>query len=155
MKKESAGILVYRMNNGLEVLLVHPGGPFFKNREVGAWSIPKGEFSGEDPLTCARREFEEETGSTINGNFIELHPVIQKGGKKVYCWAVEGNINENQIVSNTFLLEWPPKSGKFQNFPEIDRASWFTIVDAKERINPSQFNFIEQLIGRFESAATR
>jgi predicted NUDIX family NTP pyrophosphohydrolase len=148
MGKKSAGILLYRINDFLEVLLVHPGGPFFKNKDAGVWSIPKGEFNGEDSLDCAKREFEEETGSKIDGNFIELQPVTQKGGKVVYCWAVEGNIDEQRITSNTFQLEWPPNSGQFKAFPEVDKAAWLTLSAAKEKINPMQFNFIEQLIGK-------
>ncbi len=150
MGKESAGILLYRIGKFLEVLLVHPGGPFFKNRDAGAWSIPKGEVEGGNLLDCARREFEEETGSSIDGMFIELQPVIQKGGKKVYCWAVEGTIDERRIVSNTFQLEWPPKSGRLQTFPEVDKAAWFDIPAAKEKINPSQFDFIQQLVKKLE-----
>jgi len=150
MGKESAGILLYRIGKFLEVLLVHPGGPFFKNRDAGAWSIPKGEVEGGNLLDCARREFEEETGSAIDGMFIELQPVIQKGGKKVYCWAVEGTIDERDIASNTFQLEWPPKSGRLQTFPEVDKAAWFDIPTAKKKINPSQFDFIQQLVKKLE-----
>lgn len=146
MGKESAGILLYRIDKFLEVLLVHPGGPFFKNRDSGVWSIPKGEIESGNLLDCAKREFEEETGSEIHGNFIELQPVTQKGGKKVYCWAVEGTIDESHISSNKFQLEWPPRSGRLQMFPEVDMAAWFNVATAKEKINPSQFNFIEQLM---------
>jgi predicted NUDIX family NTP pyrophosphohydrolase len=148
MAKKSAGILLYRINEFLEVMLVHPGGPFFKNRDAGVWSIPKGEMDGENSLDCAKREFEEETGSKIDGNFIELQPVTQKGGKIVYCWAVEGNIDERQITSNQFQLEWPPNSGQFRMFPEVDKAAWFHVSVANEKINPRQFNFIEQLIDK-------
>lgn len=148
MGKKSAGILVYRIVDSLEVLLVHPGGPFFKNRDAGAWSIPKGEINDEDPLTCAVREFEEETGWLIKGPFVELKPITQKGGKTVYCWAVESNIETAQFVSNTFRLEWPPTSGKFEDFPEVDKVAWFNVSEAKERINHNQFNFIEQIVAR-------
>jgi len=148
MDKRSAGILLYRTNKFLEVLLVHPGGPFFKNRDEGVWSIPKGEINNEDLLDCAKREFEEETGSKVDGDFIELQAITQKGGKMVYCWAVEGNIDEQHIRSNTFQLEWPPKSGQLRAFPEVDKAAWFDVPAAKEKINSRQFNFIEQLIDK-------
>jgi predicted NUDIX family NTP pyrophosphohydrolase len=149
MPNQSAGILLYRkINNQLQVFLVHPGGPFFKNKDMGAWSIPKGEFSdGEEPLIAARREFEEETGQTINGNFIPLNPVKLKSGKRVYAWAVKGEINHETIFSNLFELEWPPKSGKKQSFPEIDRAGWFNADEAKLKINMAQAAFIEELMG--------
>jgi len=150
MGKKSAGILLYRINKVLEVFLIHPGGPFFKNRDAGAWSIPKGEFTDEDPLACARREFEEETGLPIDGNFMPLLPITQKGGKTVYCWAVEGDIDEHHIGSNTFQIEWPPKSGKLQAFPEVDKAGWFNVSEAKQNVNRSQFSFIEQLIDKLE-----
>jgi predicted NUDIX family NTP pyrophosphohydrolase len=115
---------------------------------MGAWSIPKGEFSdGEEPLIAARREFEEETGQTINGNFIPLNPVKLKSGKRVYAWAVKGEINHETIFSNLFELEWPPKSGKKQSFPEIDRAGWFNADEAKLKINMAQAAFIEELMG--------
>lgn len=144
---QSAGLLLYRDNNGqLEVFLVHPGGPFFKNKDEGAWSVPKGEFdSTEDSLTAARREFEEETGQPINGNFIALNPVRQKGGKTVYAWAVEGNIDAARITSNVFELEWPPRSGKKVEFPEVDRAAWFDITTARLKINPAQAALLNEL----------
>ena len=148
MDKKSAGILLYRIDKFLEVLLIHPGGPFFKNRDEGVWSIPKGEINNENAFDCAKREFNEETGSKIDGNFIELQPVTQKNGKVVYCWAVEGNIDERHITSNTFQLEWPAKSGKFREFPEVDKAAWFDLSTAKEKINSRQFNFIEQLVDK-------
>src|SRR5579872_4715198 len=114
MAKQSAGILLYRFDNKqLQVFLVHPGGPFFRNKDDGAWSIPKGEFlDDEEALTAAKREFEEETGKSIDGKFIPLEPIVQKSGKKVFAWAVEGDIDAETIFSNTFELEWPPKSGK-------------------------------------------
>ena len=148
MPNQSAGILLYRkINNQLQIFLVHPGGPFFKNKELGAWSIPKGEFpEGEEPLLAAKREFEEETGQAIDGNFIPLNPVKLKSGKKVYAWAVEGDINHETIFSNLFEMEWPPKSGKKQSFPEIDRAGWFGVGEAKLKINIAQAAFIEELI---------
>lgn len=148
MTKQSAGILLYRkINNQLQVFLVHPGGPFFKNKDAGAWSIPKGEFlDGEDPLAAARREFQEETGQPIHGEFLELNPVYLKSGKKVYAWAVEGDIDHEIIESNLFEMEWPPKSGKKQSFPEIDRAAWFTLNEAKEKINAGQVGLIESFL---------
>lgn len=147
MVKQSAGILLYRKNNDqLQVFLVHPGGPFFKNKDIGAWSIPKGEFlPDEDPLAAAKREFMEETGQPIDGEFVPLEPVFLKSGKKVYAWAVEGDIDHEVIISNLFEMEWPPRSGKMQSFPEIDRAAWFTVEEAKEKINAGQVGLIESL----------
>jgi predicted NUDIX family NTP pyrophosphohydrolase len=148
MAKQSAGILLYRFfkDKQLQVFLVHPGGPFFRNKDDGSWSAPKGEFTDdEDPLDAAKREFLEETGQTIDGHFIPLEPITQKGGKKVYAWAVEGDIDHETIISNLFELEWPPKSGKKQTFPEIDRAAWFDIETAKIKINPAQVGLIESL----------
>jgi predicted NUDIX family NTP pyrophosphohydrolase len=152
MGKQSAGILLYRKNNDqLQVFLVHPGGPFFKNKDTGAWSIPKGEFlSDEDALAAAKREFMEETGQPIEGEFIPLESVYLKSGKKVYAWAVEGDIDHEVIVSNLFEIEWPPKSGKMQSFLEIDRAAWFTVDEAKEKINAGQAGLIESLVGRLK-----
>jgi predicted NUDIX family NTP pyrophosphohydrolase len=147
MLKQSAGILLYRMTDEqLQVFLVHPGGPFFRKKDEGAWSIPKGEYvDGEEPLVAAQREFEEETGQTIRGNFVKLQPVKQKSGKVVQAWAVEGDIDHNAIISNLFEIEWPPKSGKKVSFPEIDRAGWFTIDIAKQKIIPGQMGLIEEL----------
>jgi predicted NUDIX family NTP pyrophosphohydrolase len=146
-KKQSAGILVYRIiKKKPEVFLVHPGGPFWKNKDAAAWSIPKGEFEADEPaLDAAKREFEEETGIKLKGKFIELQPVKQKSGKTVYAWALEENIDADNIKSNLFEMEWPPKSGKKASFPEIDRASWFDIAAGKEKINAYQVNLIEQL----------
>jgi len=147
MAKQSAGILLYRIaDNQLQVFLVHPGGPFFKNKDDGSWSIPKGEFAeDENPLDAAKREFQEETGQSIDGNFIELTPIQQKGGKIVHAWAVEGDIDHETIVSNTFEIEWPPRSGKKQSFPEIDRAAWFDLETAKVKINAAQAGLISEL----------
>lgn len=146
MAKKSAGILLYRVRKKIEVLLVHPGGPFFIKKDAGAWSIPKGEpGEDEDPLVAAKREFKEETGHAVKGNFIELSPIKQAGGKIVHCWAVEGDIDETKIESNLFELEWPPKSGKKKEFPEVDKAAWFTIEEAKVKINPKQAALIEEL----------
>jgi predicted NUDIX family NTP pyrophosphohydrolase len=146
-KKQSAGLLVYRKSkNKLEVFLAHPGGPFWKNKDAGAWSIPKGEFEeSEIPLIAAIREFKEETGKTIQGKFMRLNPIEQKSGKKVFAWAVEKNIDESDLVSNTFEMEWPPHSGKIQSFPEVDKCSWFFINDAKEKINTAQIAFLTEL----------
>ena len=145
--KQSAGILLYRnTNNILEVFLVQPGGPFFKNKDEGSWSIPKGEFLyDEEALTAAKREFEEETGQTIDGNFISLGSIKQKSGKIVYAWAVEGDINHETIFSNTCEIEWPPRSGKKLTIPEIDRAAWFEVDEGKRKINPSQAELIDRL----------
>ena len=148
MSKTSAGILLYRIRNKqLQVFLVHPGGPFWAKKDLGAWSIPKGEIEeGEEPLKVAAREFEEETGQELLGNFTPLQPIKQKGGKTIMPWTLEGDADENKIVSNTFEMEWPPKSGKMKTFPEIDRAAWFTVDEAKEKINPAQMAIIEELI---------
>ena len=150
--RTSAGILLYRRKNKhVEFFLVHPGGPFWKGKDKGAWSIPKGEFvEGEDPLTVAKREFKEETGQTINGDFLELDTIQQKGGKKVFAWAVEGNADENNIVSNTFKQEWPYKSGKWITIPEVDKAGWFDEEEAKEKLNSAQAALIDDLMKRLE-----
>ena len=146
MAKKSAGILLFRFNNkNLEVLLVHPGGPFWKNKDQGAWSIPKGEFDSEEPLDAAIRELKEETGLVLKGDFIELTPVKQKSGKLVYGFAKEHDFDPSQIKSNEFEMEWPPKSGKKKLFPEIDKAEWFDAETAKERIISAQMAFIEDL----------
>lgn len=146
--KKSAGILFYQFNNKIpEVFLVHPGGPFWKNKEVGSWSIPKGEFTEDElPLNAAIREVKEETGITCNGTFIELSPLKQKSGKLVYAWALEKEIDPAQITSNTFEMEWPPRSGQFKQFPEVDKAGWFTISEARQRINSGQVGFIDELL---------
>ena len=136
MPKTSAGILFFKLdNNILEVLLVHPGGPFWKNKDSGAWSIPKGEIEhNEELLQAAVRETWEEIGVKAVGTFLELKPQIQKSGKVVHAWAVQQAIKVSQIKSNTFEIEWPPKSGRLKSFPEIDKAAWFTISEAKEKI---------------------
>jgi predicted NUDIX family NTP pyrophosphohydrolase len=146
--RTSAGILLYRKKDKLlEVFLVHPGGPFWKGKDKGAWSIPKGEFTGdEDPLAVAKREFNEETGQTIDGEFIELKPIQQKGGKMVYAWAVEGDADAENIVSNTFKQEWPYKSGKWITIPEVDKAAWFAVEEAKEKMNAAQAELLEDLL---------
>lgn len=144
--KKSAGILLFRRLNELQVFLVHPGGPFWKNKDAGAWSIPKGEFAdSEDALQAAIREFEEETGQKINGDFHALTPIKQKGGKMVYAWALEGDADAQNISSNTFQQEWPYKSGKIIAFPEVDKACWFGVDEAREKINTAQASFINEL----------
>jgi predicted NUDIX family NTP pyrophosphohydrolase len=151
MAKKSAGILLYRkVNNELQVFLVHPGGPFFKNKDEGAWSIPKGEFlDDEDALKAAKREFLEETGQAADGHFIRLKPVKLKSGKTVHAWAVEGDIDHEVIVSNLFEMEWPPRSGKMASFAEVDRAAWFSPSIAKMKINTGQVSLIEELENLF------
>ena len=148
MPKQSAGILLYRnINSQLEVFLVHPGGPFFKNKDAGAWSIPKGEFDDdEDALLAAKREFFEETGQSVDGDFIKLSPIKLKSGKTVYAWAVEGDIDHSTIVSNAFEMEWPPRSGKTASFPEVDRAAWLDVAEAFLKVNAAQVGLIEELV---------
>ena len=145
--KQSAGILLFRENKaGLEVFLVHPGGPFWKNKDEGVWSIPKGELNEhEESLPAAIREFFEETGVLLSGEFIPLNPVRLKSGKKVFAWALEKDIDAENILSNNFEIEWPPKSGKMQSFPEVDRGEWFTVAQAKKKINDMQVAFINEL----------
>ncbi|HYE53300.1 MAG TPA: NUDIX domain-containing protein [Chitinophagaceae bacterium] len=148
---KSAGILLYRKKNKrVEFFLVHPGGPFWAKKDAGAWSIPKGEYEeGEDPLAAARREFEEETGQTISGKFIALTPQRLKSGKQVMAWAVEGDIDEKKIRSNTFEMEWPPKSGRRQSFPEVDKGGWFDVETAKQKINERQAALIEDFLENY------
>jgi len=147
MEKVSAGILLYRTRGGvLEFFLVHPGGPYFVNKDVGAWGIPKGEIGeGEDPLAAAQREFEEETGFKAKGAVLPLAPIRQRGGKIVLAWALEGDCDPEKMKSNTFTMEWPPHSGRQQEFPEVDRAGWFALSEAKRVINPAQAGFLEGL----------
>jgi predicted NUDIX family NTP pyrophosphohydrolase len=147
MTRVSAGLLVYRRRGGdLEVLLVHPGGPSWRNKNQGAWSIPKGEVTeGEELLEAAKREFEEETGCTPGGTFLRLQPVKQKSGKVVHAWAVEAEIDAGACRSNTFKMEWPPKSGKMVDFPEVDRVEYFELPTAKRKINPAQAALLTEL----------
>jgi predicted NUDIX family NTP pyrophosphohydrolase len=147
MAKQSAGLLFYRRRNGgVEVFLVHPGGPFWQKKDAGAWSIPKGEFTtGEDPLQTAKREFREETGFEAVGHFVPLESVKQAGGKRVHAWAAEGDFDPAQLKSSTFQLEWPPKSGKLLDVPEVDRAYWFALDSARERILTGQRPFLDEL----------
>lgn len=145
--KQSAGILLYRdSSSDTEFFLVHPGGPYFAKKNEGWWTIPKGELlPDETPLDCAIREFEEETGYIPTAPFTALESIIQKGGKKVFCWAAKGDLDAETIVCNTFEIEWPPKSGKTKEFPEIDKAGWFTLEDAKVFINERQIAFLDEL----------
>jgi predicted NUDIX family NTP pyrophosphohydrolase len=147
--KQSAGILLYRQKGrATEVFLVHPGGPFWKKKDADAWTVPKGEINEqEDALAAAVREFREETGVVLKGKFIPLAPIVQKAGKKVYAWAVAGDMDAAAIHSNTFSIEWPPKSGKQAVFPEVDKAGWFEMGEARDKINPGQVGFLEQLEG--------
>jgi len=147
MPAVSAGLLMYRLRDGqLQVLLAHPGGPYFKNKDDGAWTIPKGEVEpGEDLLETAKREFEEETGVTPVGPFTALAPIKQKGGKIVHAWAFQGDCQPATISSNTFTMEWPPKSGRRMEFPEIDRADFFDAVAARRKIKFGQEGLIDEL----------
>jgi predicted NUDIX family NTP pyrophosphohydrolase len=147
MPKRSAGILMFRRRGGeIEVLLMHPGGPFWAKKDAGAWSIPKGEYAqGEDALAVAKREFEEETGTRPDGKFLPLGEVVQAGGKIVTAWALEGDFDPATLTSNRFELEWPPKSGRQVSFPEVDRADWFCPAAARQKILPAQREFITRL----------
>jgi predicted NUDIX family NTP pyrophosphohydrolase len=149
MSKKSAGLLLFREKvAGLEVLLVHPGGPFRARKDAGSWSIPKGEFQdGEEPLAAAKREFEEELGSAPPaGGFIPLDTVRQPGGKLVFAWAVRSGFDPSTCKSNTFSMEWPPKSGRQQEFPEVDRAAWFDVASARSKILKGQAPFLDRLL---------
>jgi len=148
-KKPSAGILLYRRRPaGVEVLLVHPGGPYWAKKDVGAWSIPKGEFDeGEDPEVAARREFGEELGTPVSGESVSLGSIRQKNGKEVFAWAVEGDFDPATIRSNTFRMEWPPKSGRMAEFPEVDRAQWFDIETARAKMHTGQPELLDRLLG--------
>lgn len=152
MPKESAGLLMYRRRGELEVLLVHPGGPLWAGKEDGAWTIPKGEIGpGEDPLAAARREFAEETGFASAPPFLPLSPIRQRSGKIVHAWAFAGDCAPELLRSNTFTMEWPPRSGRQAEFPEIDRAAFFTLAAARPRINPAQLALLEELARRLPS----
>jgi predicted NUDIX family NTP pyrophosphohydrolase len=150
MPNASAGVLLFRRkSHGLEVLLVHPGGPLWAKKDEGAWSIPKGEIdAGEDPLAAARREFEEELGSPVSGDFITLTPVRQASGKVVHAWAVEGDFDPATLTGGLFTMEWPPRTGRQQQFPEVDRAEWFTLEQARRKINKGQIPLLDQLNSR-------
>ncbi len=149
--KHSAGILLYRYQQGtLQVLLVHPGGPFWAKKDLGAWFVPKGELEpNEDALTAAKREFQEELGSPApSGEYLELGTVQHKGGKRVHAWAVQGDLDETAIRSNTFSLEWPPKSGKQREFPEVDRAAFFELAEAHRKMHTAEAEFLGRLLTR-------
>jgi predicted NUDIX family NTP pyrophosphohydrolase len=146
--KKSAGLLLFRRRGGrIEVLLVHPGGPYWARKDAGAWSIPKGEpEEGEDLLAGAQREVREEIGAVVNGTFVPLAPRRQPGGKTVYAWAVEAEFEPSTLSSNTFSIEWPPRSGRQQAFPEVDRAEWFSLDDARRKILAGQTGFLDELL---------
>jgi predicted NUDIX family NTP pyrophosphohydrolase len=153
MVKHSAGILLYRWQEGtFEVFLVHPGGPFWTKKDTGAWSIPKGEFDilSESPLDAAKREFAEETGCKLEGDFIPLDSLKQSGLKTVHAWALEGDCDAGSIISNTFSMEWPPHSGQQQEFPEVDRAGWFDPETARSKILKGQAGFIDRLLAKVQ-----
>jgi len=153
----SAGLLIFRRNNIIQVLLAHPGGPFFARKDDGVWTIPKGEASpSEDLLTRARIEVEEELGIKPSGNWIPLGSIKQKGGKTVHAWAVEGDLPESfELRSNKFQIEWPPRSGNFKEFPEIDRAEFFPEEIARQKINPAQAAFLDRLLATLQPAVRR
>jgi predicted NUDIX family NTP pyrophosphohydrolase len=154
MPKQSAGLLMYRQTSlQLEVFLVHPGGPFWVKKDLGAWTIPKGEFAeDENALDAAQREFHEETGFTAHDNFLDLGTIKQAGGKIVYAWAFEGDCDPEALVSNLCMIEWPPRSGRAMEIPEADRGSWFEISNARERIHKNQAEFLERLRDRLFSS---
>ncbi len=147
MARKSAGLLMYRKRAGMvEVLLIHPGGPFWARKDEGAWAIPKGEFTdAEAPLDAAKREFQEETSFTASGVFQPLEPIQQAGGKIVHAWALEGDLDAAAIRSNTYKVEWPPHSGQWRSFPEVDRADWFPLPQARQKILKSQLPLLDQL----------
>ena len=149
MPRTSAGLLLYRRTpGGIEVFLVHPGGPFWAKKDAGAWSIPKGEYEdGDDPRACALREFEEELGTALpdGAELIELGDVRQKSGKVITAYAAQGDVDADAITSNTFTIEWPPRSGRTQEFPEVDRAGWFSLDEAREKLNPAQAELLVRL----------
>jgi predicted NUDIX family NTP pyrophosphohydrolase len=154
MPKQSSGLLAYRLRDTqLEVLLVHPGGPFWAKKDAGAWSVPKGELGpDEDALEAARREFTEETGAVVSGPFAPLGSVRQAGGKTIHAFAAEADFDAEKIVSNTFRMEWPPRTGRFVEFPEADRAAWFPLESAAAKINPAQAEFLRRLRTALEKA---
>jgi predicted NUDIX family NTP pyrophosphohydrolase len=156
MPRQSAGILLYRLSKPQpEVFLVHPGGPYFINKDDGVWSIPKGEYTAEeDPLAAAKREFAEETGQAVSGQFIPLPTIKQKGGKVVQAWALEGDIDHETVVSNTFRMEYPYKSGKWISVPEVDKANWFNFETAKTKLISAQVALVEALEQILQTRAT-
>ncbi len=154
--RQSAGLLLYRVRDAvIEVMLVHPGGPFWARRDDGVWTIPKGEFdANESPLTAARREFREETGADVAGPFHTLQPVRQAGGKRVHAFAVAADFDPATLASNTFEIEWPPRSGHLQRFPEVDSAAWFTLAQAATKLHPAQRAWLEELATHLASRNT-
>jgi predicted NUDIX family NTP pyrophosphohydrolase len=152
--KKSAGLLLFRETaTGLEVLLVHPGGPFWAKKDDGSWSIPKGEFEeGEEPLAAAKREFEEEMGVPPSGEFLPLKPLKQPSGKLVFAWALRSDFDPSSLKSNTFSMEWPPKSGRQREFPEVDKAAWFDMETARRKILKGQAPFLDQLLVSLQNA---
>jgi predicted NUDIX family NTP pyrophosphohydrolase len=154
-KKISAGILMYRIRaDVLEVLLVHPGGPLWARKDAGAWTIPKGGIDDDaDALEAAKREFAEETGSPVDGEFLRLTPLRQPSGKVIHAWAVRGDLDAAKIKSNAFTMEWPPRSGRRQEFPEIDRGAWFAIPEASQKLLPGQLRFLAELQDKVGSRA--
>lgn len=146
--KQSAGVLIYRRGaRGLEFLLAHPGGPVFRRRDAGAWTIPKGEIEpGEEPLAAAKRELLEETGFSLPGPFVPLGSVKQKNGKIVHAWACEGSVDPHALKSAKFQMQWPPRSGRFAEYPELDRAAYFDFETAREKLNAAQFELVERLV---------
>jgi predicted NUDIX family NTP pyrophosphohydrolase len=157
MPKLSAGLLMYRRRGGaVEVFLAHPGGPFWKNKDEGAWSIPKGEYSeGEAAVDAAQREFREETGFEPGTDFVSLGRIKQPSGKIVSVWAFEGNCDPAELRSNTFLVEWPPKSGKSREFPEVDRADWFSLDAARVKLLKGQLPFLDRLVAKLDGDSKR
>jgi predicted NUDIX family NTP pyrophosphohydrolase len=155
MARRSAGLLIYRKADaGIELFLVHPGGPFWARKDTGAWSIPKGEYNdGEDALAAAKREVEEETGVVLDGDFLPLGEVRQAGGKVVTAWAIESDIDETVVRSNTFSLEWPPRSGEIREFPEVDKGGWFSVAGAKAKLVKGQVALVDRLWARLGRAA--
>lgn len=148
MKKTSAGLLMFRRRHleGVQVLLAHPGGPFWRGKDEGAWTLPKGEYeTAEEPLEAAKREFTEETGFPVAPPFLPLGEIVQKSGKHIMAWAVEGDCDPAQMRCNTFQMEWPPRSGRKQDFPEIDRIEWFTLDEARRKILPAQAALLQRL----------
>ena len=154
MTKRSAGLLLYRRRKGaLEVFLAHPGGPFWAKKDLGAWTIPKGEYQEDErPLSAAMREFEEETGLKVDGEFLDLGTVTQKSGKVVWAWAVEGDFDPATLVSNFCEVEWPPRSKKMIEIPEVDRGAWFGLEEAREKMFPAQVPFLDRLKSRVEGS---
>jgi predicted NUDIX family NTP pyrophosphohydrolase len=157
MQKKSAGLLLYRRaGDALEVLLVHPGGPYWARKDDGAWSIPKGEIEpGEEALAAARREFEEETGARVDGEFLPLAPVRLRSGKLIHAWAVQAPFDPATLKSNLFAMEWPPKSGEQREFPEADRAAWFGIDAARVKIHAGQAPLLDHLLARLKAGDAR